>query len=687
MVIAVRLRQHWAGASPHAPLPALQLDISGPVATIERLLQRRRQLKLILDQTKDLRRFEALLEGPLPGGTAAPEQWFQQWVAQLFPRRGIVPILPPTALAHRHQPSDGQPEQWNCTLTCTCAAEEIGPIRDLLRWSVDCWSWCLRERPPLVEALALASRLPAKRASALKPSFAAMARALVQQGVPLLLDSSDRMSLLWVGLGQNARRLSQRLTDQTSAWGLEQAKSKLLTKRRLVAAGLPVAAGALTHDLERAVHLASELGYPVVTKPAQGDQGEGVVTAIADESALRRAWPISAAHGSGVLIERHIEGRDFRFLLVHGRLLAALERIPGGVIGDGRHSVAALLKVENKRRSQNRVVVEGGDTISLVSLELDAEAEAMLANQGLTPQSVPAAGRRVRLRYSANFSMGGSVRECRAEMAVANVLLLETVARFFQLDLVGLDVIAPSISEPLSTNGGVICEVNGMPGVLPHMLAEPQRPLMAETAAQLLPTCCTVPLVAVHGAGAEALMAAIEAAVVPHQPSLLVLDRRGIRRGGEQLLAAEACSLALQTPWVRDPAAAALLLQLDGRDLAAHGVVWHRPDLLILLEPGEDPLPPPLRKWLSDAARRVIELDGGEAVLPPVSQETISRAVPQTVSHGTAQGISQAVASQQSAAQPSVAPASAEQACRLAVQLLLGTLGDPETGSALGPSR
>jgi acyl-CoA synthetase (NDP forming) len=66
-------------------------------------------------------------------------------------------------------------------------------------------------------------------------------------------------------------------------------------KAWLAQAGLPVPRGALATDVEAAVHIARDIGYPVVIKaqaaalPHKSDAG-GVIVGIADEAALRAAW-------------------------------------------------------------------------------------------------------------------------------------------------------------------------------------------------------------------------------------------------------------------------------------------------------------------------------------------------------------------------------------------------------------
>lgn len=63
----------------------------------------------------------------------------------------------------------------------------------------------------------------------------------------------------------------------------------------LQAAGLPVPAGGLARDVEEALRIAQQIGYPVVLKaqaselPHKSDVG-GVLVGLADEAALRAGW-------------------------------------------------------------------------------------------------------------------------------------------------------------------------------------------------------------------------------------------------------------------------------------------------------------------------------------------------------------------------------------------------------------
>lgn len=612
-MISIRVVACHAGASYLSPLPSLLLEVRASHVELRRLISRRGLLRDVLQSPSGIKGLDQLVVADPIREEGSAGLWIRQWLDVLFARCGFLPVVPPGLREF------GAPDaQGSCTALLWLGLLPFDPAgaQTLLQWSLACWNWCLADSPAAEqrdELVTTMSRLGRRR---YKASFLAMARELQRRRLPFGLEELEGTELLSIGVGAQRQRLSHKFTDRSSAWGLRHAKSKPLTKRLLVEAGLPVASGGSVIDLHAALRLAERLGYPVVSKPAAADQGYGVITAIADPQALERAWQESSRHGPEVLVERHIHGRDYRFLLVGGRLMAALERIPAGVVGDGLHTVEALLREENARRSASAVPVEGGSLLSLEPIELDGEARDMLAIQGLQPEAIPAAGQEVRLRYSANYSMGGSVRECRAEVHPANVQLLEKVAVLFRLDIVGIDVIAASIDAPIAPQGGVICEVNGLPGVLPHMLAEPGRALMAEVLDRLLQPLQPLPCIALRGDRAEELIAAVEAALLPSHPGLMVASRSGVRQGGLSLSSADATGLVAQRRLLADPSATAFVLQLDDRDLQKHGLACAAFDLLIVAESGqEEALPEPWNSWLCGRARRVLIAPTG--VAPP----------------------------------------------------------------------
>jgi cyanophycin synthetase len=165
-----------------------------------------------------------------------------------------------------------------------------------------------------------------------------------------------------------------------------------------------------------------------------------------------------------VIVETMLFGDDHRLLVVGGELIAATRRTPGQVIGDGVKSIRQLVEIVNQdpRRGIGHEKV-------MTRINLDAEADAMLSKQGLTVDSVPAAGQAVPLRGTANLSTGGTATDVTDVIHPDNREMAVRAVTAIGLDVGGVDFLCPDITESYKTVGGGICEVNAAPGFRMHV--------------------------------------------------------------------------------------------------------------------------------------------------------------------------------------------------------------------------
>lgn len=639
-MIEVNALAHYRGSSPVSLEPTAVLDLSADRDRLQQLLQRsaiqtlREFLRDVpgsgpLLRTVSLEReweVEELEKQPkdesqsrkndqgriiLPPQSASDlESWLLRWFDGLQTRAGAFRLEKPRLRSPEPPQQGGEAiKSLHLRVQFDLLGHSLWELLAWLKWSKDLWEWVLDGAQRQGRRDLLASAPPGNAPH--KSSLLAMARSLAERGVEWRFERLNlTLPMLVIGRGSGMRRVSQKITDRTGAWGLHCVKQKVVTTRVLSAAGFPVAQGRTVGSLREAVQLAEQLGYPVVTKPANEDQGKGVVTAIGDRETLLKAFRRSEAAGKPVLVQSHVSGKDFRFYVVKGKLLAALERIPAQIRGDGRNSVRRLVDAENLQRRKSAISVEGGEKICLTQIDLNQEAKQLLKSQDLSVDSILANGRQVRLSPSANFGMGGTVRECLKEVHPLNRLMLEKISRLFHLDIVGIDVIASSIDVPLQENGGVICEVNGMPGVLPHQLAEPERSLMAETVARLLEDAAQTPLIVVHGGEmAPTVIRALEDLLGAPYPQLAVIDRRGYRQGGVLWSQEDSISFDSQCRALNDPDADAFLMELDSEIQKKDGLPWKSGDLLLLLDDALS-LHPSWERWLAGRFRCVAATPG-----------------------------------------------------------------------------
>jgi len=302
----------------------------------------------------------------------------------------------------------------------------------------------------------------------LGPSTQAIVEAARRRGIPYYRLGG---SLIQLGYGAKQRRIWATITARTGCIGVDIASDKTLTKRLLEEAGIPVPAGGTVTDETEALELARSLGGPVVVKPQDGNQGKGVTLNLRTEAEIRAAFRLAQRYAARVIIERYIPGRQYRVLVVGGEVVAAAERIPARVVGDGRHSLRELIELVNQdpRRGE-------GHEKPLTKIRIDPVVELTLARQHLDLDYVPAKGEQVRLRDNANLSTGGTATDVTDQVHPQVADLCVRAARIVGLDVAGVDLVMPDIAQPLLPGGGAVIEVNAAPGLRMHLYPSAGKP-------------------------------------------------------------------------------------------------------------------------------------------------------------------------------------------------------------------
>jgi len=271
-------------------------------------------------------------------------------------------------------------------------------------------------------------------------------------------------NLVQLGYGSQQRRIMAAETDGTGAIAQEIAQDKELTRALLKSVGVPAPEGRPVTSAEDAWIAATEIGGAVVVKPQDGNQGRGVATNLTSREQVMAAYEAAVRESSSVLVERYLPGNDYRVLVVGGKVVAAARREPAHVIGDGLRTVAELIKQVNSdpRRGDDHAT-------SLSKIRLDAVSLAVLAEQSLTPESIPATGQIVLIRRNANLSTGGTAIDVTDRVHPSVAARAVDAARVVGLDIAGVDVVACDISRPLEEQNGGIVEVNAAPGLRMHL--------------------------------------------------------------------------------------------------------------------------------------------------------------------------------------------------------------------------
>ncbi|QTV80749.1 hypothetical protein [Microbacterium sp. NIBRBAC000506063] len=221
-----------------------------------------------------------------------------------------------------------------------------------------------------------------------------------------------------------------------------------------------------------AARFVEQHGWPVVIKPLKGSGGRGVTANIASDDQLKLAIQ-EIDSPNGFLIEKHVPGEDYRFLVLKDEVIGVWRRDAANVIGDGRSSIDRLIDRKNDLTTRSPL-----GTSRLV--KKDNLLRNHLASIGKSLDDVPAAGEKVYLRSAANLSAGGDNIEVTdethksiKELAVRAKQVLPT------MELVGIDILMDDHRFPADQQSVNICEINSSPGIASHSFPTygPPRPV------------------------------------------------------------------------------------------------------------------------------------------------------------------------------------------------------------------
>ncbi len=208
-------------------------------------------------------------------------------------------------------------------------------------------------------------------------------------------------------------------------------------------------------DIDAAYSYAKRIGFPVIAKPNSGSQGGGVGLVYTKRELYRSLRDIFK-RDRVALVQRFIEGNDYRLVVLDDEVISAYERIPLNIAGDGHSTVLQLLK--NKQRQFG---TSGRDTKIMFA---DARIAGKLKRQGLSMRSVLRAGHRIALLDNANLSTGGDAVD------VTNVLhpgwkkLATKLTRDMGLRMCGVDLLIQGDIREAPRAYHVI-EINAAPGL------------------------------------------------------------------------------------------------------------------------------------------------------------------------------------------------------------------------------
>ena len=422
----------------------------------------------------------------------------------------------------------------------------------------------------------------------LGPSTGSIVEEAIRRKIPYI--RLNRHSLVQLGYGVNQKRIQATIASTTSSIAVELACDKEETKNLLEASEILVPRGRIVYDEEELKAAIDKIGYPVVTKPVNGNHGKGATTNILTWEDALTGLEAAKKYGRAVICEKFITGLDFRALVIDYKFVAAALRTPAAVIGDGTHTVQELIDKVNldPRRGYGHEKV-------LTSIKVDAFTLDMLEKNGYTLETVVPKGEELWLKPTANLSTGGTATDVTDYVHPNNVMMCERIARIIGLNICGIDIMAPDLSTPLSESGGAVLEVNAAPGFRMHL--DPTEGLPRNVAEPVIDmlyppgTSARIPIIAVSGTNGKTTTTRLIAHIVKqmgHKVGYTTTDGVYIQN---QMMMRGDCTGPVSSEFVlRDPTVDFAVLECARGGILRAGLGFHNCDVAVVTNVAEDHL-------------------------------------------------------------------------------------------------
>lgn len=300
----------------------------------------------------------------------------------------------------------------------------------------------------------------------LELSTAMLIQAAEQRGIEVvILDAEDNFIRLKKGDKTEYVKQATRTSADTYIAPLIM-ENKEVTKLVLREQGINVPAGIMVKSAAEAmVHYQEFRGKDIVVKPKSSNFGIGIVIHknLQCEKCYQQAVIQAFSHDASVLIEEFVPGKEYRFLVIGDAVVGILHRVPANVVGDGVHTIEALVMEKNQNPLRGKGYVSPLEKIRLENTEI-----AFLSEQHKSIATIPEAGETVYLRENSNISTGGDSIDFTDDILDDYKAIAVRAAQAVGARICGADIIIPDIQKKPVNQDYSIIELNFNPALHIH---------------------------------------------------------------------------------------------------------------------------------------------------------------------------------------------------------------------------
>jgi cyanophycin synthetase len=271
------------------------------------------------------------------------------------------------------------------------------------------------------------------------------------------------------------RTRGDKVTNEAVELGSEKDDTKIWLEKANVSVPKGKGFSADATD-EEILEYSKGLGYPLVLKPTNGSLGNGVVTDIKSDEDVQKAiqYVRYELEYPEVIVEQFVAGKEYRVYVIGDQVIAAYNRVPANIIGDGKRTIKELIHLKNNQRKKNARLYS-------CLIEIDIEIFDFIQSAGYTFESVPPKGKQIFLRQKTNVSSGGDPIDVTDDMPDKyKQVAIDALKAIPGLDHGGVDIIINEDSgmafvielNPTAQIGGALYPLEGKSRNIPAAIID-----------------------------------------------------------------------------------------------------------------------------------------------------------------------------------------------------------------------
>src|SRR3989344_2245769 len=191
-----------------------------------------------------------------------------------------------------------------------------------------------------------------------------------------------------------------------------------------------------------------------IVNPRAGSRGRHTTTFVYTKEDLIQAFKIAKQLCYWVIVEEHLFGDVQRGTVIGGKLVGVLGGSPPRVTGDGKSTIAELIKIKDLNRPS-------GVKETVVN-------PYFMERLGLAMQTILPEGKTVDLNEKVGVNYGGTSYDCTDETHPDTKQMLEEAGKVLDCSILGFDFIVPDITKSYKEQKAGIIECNGAPFIQLH---------------------------------------------------------------------------------------------------------------------------------------------------------------------------------------------------------------------------